>query len=89
VEVAASVSAALALADGQSAFVIGGATLYAAALPIADRVYLTSIHANVDGDTFFPPLLETEWQETSRQPRPKDDKNAYDVDFIVFDRQAK
>jgi dihydrofolate reductase len=89
VEVAASVSAALALADGQSAFVIGGATLYTAALPIADRVYLTSIHANVDGDTFFPPLLETEWRETSRQPRRKDDKNAYDVDFIVFDRQAK
>jgi dihydrofolate reductase len=86
VEVATSVDTALALVAGQSAFVIGGATLYAAALPIADRVYLTSIHANVDGDTFFPPLPETEWQETSRRARPKDEKNGYDVDFIVFDR---
>jgi dihydrofolate reductase len=89
VEVATSVDAALALIAGHSAFVIGGATLYAAALPIADRIYLTSIHANVDGDTFFPPLPETEWQETSRQPRPKDDKNTYDVDFIVLERRTK
>ena len=89
VEVATSADAALALVAGQSAFVIGGATLYETALPLADRVYLTSIHADVDGDTFFPPLPETDWQETSRQARPKDEKNAYNVDFIVFDRLAK
>ncbi|MBC7622448.1 MAG: dihydrofolate reductase [Aeromicrobium sp.] len=89
VEVVASVDAALALVVGQSAFVIGGATLYAAALSRADRVYLTAIHADVDGDTFFPPLAETEWQETSRQARSQDDKNAYDVDFILYDRLRK
>jgi dihydrofolate reductase len=89
VEVATSADTALALVADQTAFVIGGATLYAAALPIADRVYLTAIHADVDGDTFFPPLPATEWQETSRKPRPKDEKNAYDLDFIVFDRLAK
>lgn len=89
VEVVASVDAALALVVGQSAFVIGGATLYAAALSRADRVYLTAIHADVDGDTFFPALAETEWQETSRQARSQDDKNAYDVDFILYDRLRK
>ena len=86
VEVATSVDEALALVAKQSAFVIGGATLYEAALPQADRVYLTAIKAVVDGDTFFPPLAETAWQEISRQPRLKDEKNAYDVEFIVFDR---
>ncbi|MCA3085726.1 MAG: dihydrofolate reductase [Rhodocyclaceae bacterium] len=89
VEVATSVAAALALVTDQTAFVIGGATLYETALPLADRIYLTAIHADVDGDTFFPPLPATEWQETSRKPRPKDEKNTYDVDFIVFDRLVR
>jgi dihydrofolate reductase len=87
VEVADSVKAALLLVDDQSAFVIGGATLYAAALPLADRVYLTAIDAHVEGDTFFPVLSTETWQEVSRQHRAKDEKNAYDVDFIVLDRR--
>jgi dihydrofolate reductase len=89
VEVATSVAAALALVTDQTAFVIGGATLYETALPIADRVYLTAINANVDGDTFFPPLPQTEWREISRRSRSKDERNAYDVDFIVFDRLVR
>jgi dihydrofolate reductase len=52
-------------------------------------VYLTAINANVDGDTFFPPLPQTEWREISRRSRSKDERNAYDVDFIVFDRLVR
>ncbi len=88
VEVADSVEAALGLIAGQSGFVIGGATLYTAALPLADRVYLTAIDADVEGDTHFPELSSETWQEVSRQHRAKDEKNAYDVDFIVLDRRA-
>jgi dihydrofolate reductase len=88
VEIAHSMETALTLIAGQSGFVIGGATLYAAALPLADRVYLTAIDADVEGDTFFPALPSAAWQEISRQHRAKDEKNAYDVDFILLERRA-
>ena len=86
VEVAGSIEAALSMVEGSSAFVIGGATLYATALPMADRVYLTAIDATLEGDTFFPDLTPEKWREVSRERREKDDKNAYNVDFVVFER---
>jgi len=88
VEVAGSIEEALSMLEGSSAFVIGGATLYAAALPVADRVYLTAIDATVDGDTFFPELAPETWREVSRERREQDEKNAYDVDFVVFERMS-
>jgi dihydrofolate reductase len=89
VEVHASIESAIAAVGGLEAFVIGGATLYEAALPLAQRVYLTAIDATVDGDTFFPELSVQDWQEVSRQRRQKDEKNAHDVDFIVLERTDK
>ena len=86
VEVAGNIEAALSMVEGSSAFVIGGATLYAAALPVADRVYLTALDATLEGDTFFPDLTPEKWREVSRERRAQDDKNAYDVDFVVFER---
>lgn len=86
VEVAHDMKMAMAMVEAQSAFVIGGATLYAAALPVADRVYLTAIDATVEGDTFFPPLAPDSWREVSRERREQDDKNAYNVEFVVFER---
>lgn len=47
-------------------FVIGGAQLYAAALPRATKIYLTTVHARVAGDTLFPPLDEQRWRQVSR-----------------------
>ena len=88
VEVAGSIETALSMIEDSSAFVIGGATLYAAALPVANRVYLTAIDATVDGDTFFPELAPETWREVSRERREQDEKNAYDVDFVVFERMS-
>lgn len=48
--------------------VIGGAQLYAAAFPLASRLYLTEVDADVDGDTFFPAWNEQDWQEVESQP---------------------
>ena len=45
----------------------GGAQVYAAALPIADRIYLTRVHRVVEGDAFFPPLDMREWAEAERK----------------------
>lgn len=68
-EVVKTLEAALALAaDDPEPFVIGGAGLYAAALPLATDLYLTEVDRTVDGDTYFPPFDRTEWVETERRP---------------------
>jgi dihydrofolate reductase len=86
VERATSVDEALTMVGDTDAFVIGGATLYEAALPRASRVYLTQIDAQVPGDTFFPQLSANEWREVSRAMRPRDEKNAHDMAFVVYER---
>jgi dihydrofolate reductase len=47
--------------------IIGGATLYVQALPLATRLFLTEVDIDVDGDTFFPSLDRSEWQERDRR----------------------
>lgn len=67
-------------------FVIGGAEIYRLALPLADRLYLTEIAANVEGDTYFPAMNAMEWREISREHHPQDDRHAHAFDFVVYDR---
>ncbi len=67
-------------------FVIGGAQLYAAALPRADRIYLTQVDADVEGDTLMPQFDLAQWRERSSQAFSADDKNPYDYKLIVYDR---
>jgi dihydrofolate reductase len=86
VDVVHSLDAATAACKNENAFIIGGATLYAEALPKVDRLYITEIDASPDGDTFFPALDGREWKETSRERRERDEKNQFDVSFIVLDR---
>ena len=70
-EAAPSIAAALALLAGApKAFVLGGAEVYALALPHADELVLTEIDADLDGDTFFPAWSRTQFVETSRDVRP-------------------
>lgn len=71
----------------EEAFVIGGGELYAAFLASADRLYLTEIEAEVDGDTFFPEFDRAKWQETSRQHHPADERHRHAFDFVVYDRR--
>lgn len=66
--------------------VIGGAQVYRATLPVAQRLYLTEVHADVDGDTFFPAVDPCEWRETSREYHPADSNNPYNYSFVVWDR---
>jgi dihydrofolate reductase len=86
VEIVHSLDAAMAVCRTENAFIIGGATLYAEALPKVDRLYVTEIDASPEGDTFFPALDAREWKETSRERRERDEKNQFDVSFIVLDR---
>jgi dihydrofolate reductase len=85
-----SVEDALDLANRngeEEVFVIGGAEIYKIALPNADRLYITEIHATVDGDTFFPAFNKAEWKEVSREPHPSDDRHAFAFDIVVYARQ--
>jgi len=67
-------------------FVIGGADVYAAALPIADDLLLTEIDAEVDGDTVFPPFEAADYEETSRETL--DSETGVPLAFVTYTRRA-
>ncbi len=66
--------------------VIGGASIYEQALPFADRIHLTLVHASFEGDVLFPRISPRSWREVSRTKRSADARNGYDVSFIKFER---
>ncbi len=68
--------------------VAGGAQVYALALPHATRIYLTRIHAIIDGDTRFPDLIIEQWQETERRLHPADARHPYAMSFVTLERKA-
>jgi dihydrofolate reductase len=87
IEVTNSLENALALCADENPFVIGGASLYAEALKLAERLYVTEIEAELVGDTFFPLIDSSVWQEESREVRTKDEKNIYELQFVVLTRR--
>ena len=83
---ASSFENALALCgDAEEAFVIGGATIYEQALPLADKIYLTLIHQDFEGDAHFS-FDKTSWREMSRQEIQPDAANPYSCSFLTFER---
>lgn len=86
-EEAIKLAESIAYIDGsEEAFVIGGASLYQTALPMASRFHLTRVHADVDGDVSLAEFDESQWQEASRQEFFKDENNAYDYSICVLQR---
>lgn len=85
-----SVQAALDLAKqlgDEEIFVIGGGSVYAEMLPVVDRIYRTEVDVAVDGDAYFPELDPATWREVSREHFAKDEKNQYDFDIVVLERE--
>jgi len=70
------------------AFVIGGAAIYQYALPIATELYTSIVHAELDGDTYFPEWDEANWQQVERELHNKDDNNKYDIEYIRYIRNG-
>jgi len=66
-------------------FIIGGAAVYELALPLADRLHLTRVRMNPEGDTRFPPVGEG-WIARSREEVPADERNEADTVYLVLDR---
>ncbi len=87
VETAASLKQALSLAgDVPQIMVIGGAELYRAALPLARRIYLTRVHARIEGDAFFPDFAAAQWRRIECKIRPTDKAHPYALSFIELER---
>lgn len=85
--VAATLDGAIAACrDDDEIFIIGGAQLYAAALPRADRIYLTEVDAEVEGDTCMPAVDLAQWHAHSIEAHAADGKNPYGYTLTVYDR---
>jgi len=84
-ETACSLEEAIKLVkDSEEIMIIGGGYLYSQTLPKADRLYLTFIDLNVDGDTQFPEYKHLSLSEIKREKHFKDEKNPYDYQFVDF-----
>lgn len=83
-----SLEEALALgATEREVFVVGGGEIYRQALPFADRIYLTVIHAEIEGDTWFPPFETSDgWMLESEERHPVDERHAYPFTFRTYRR---
>lgn len=67
-------------------FVIGGGEIYTQALPFANRIYMTRVHAETEGDIFFPKIDSNLWRETERTEHPADDTHAFAFTFQTLER---
>jgi dihydrofolate reductase len=86
VETAASLQDAAALAQGAPAFIIGGAQIYAEALPLVDRLIITRINQAFDCDAFVPALDPLLWQETAREDH-RSETSGLDYAFVTYERR--
>jgi dihydrofolate reductase len=77
---------ASAKTDAKECYVIGGGEIYKLAWPIAHRIYMTRVHAQMDGDTYFPAIDEKDWKLTSTTRFEADEKHAYPYSFEVWQR---
>jgi dihydrofolate reductase len=68
-------------------FIIGGAEIYQVSMPVTTRLYVTEIHAEVQGDTYYPEYDKSLWKEVSRTPHNADERHAYAFDIVVYERK--
>ena len=77
----------IGLIDGvDEVVVIGGALIYAEALPLVKRMYVTEVHADVAGDAFFPAFDRSSFREVGREDFSAEPPNEYDYSFVVYER---
>lgn len=79
-------AALLACEDADEVMVMGGASLYEQLFPMSKKLYLTHVHASLDGDTWLKGWNKEEWRELSRQDHPADEKNEHPYSFVVYVR---
>ncbi len=89
VTVVHSLDEAIAAAETEAVFIIGGAQVYQESLPLVEVLHLTRINARwASADAYFPELDMNEWQEVEHEHHTSDHKNAYEFDFITLKRRT-
>lgn len=78
---------AFAKAREEEVFCIGGAHIFEQTYPYADKLYITLIEEEFEGDTYFPEINKADWQLISKEKGIKDEKNPYDYYFLVYERK--
>ena len=73
--------------SGEENFVIGGATIYKLLMPYVNKLYITKINQDFEGDVYFPEIKEAEWEEISKEKGLKNDENPYDYEYITYVRK--
>ena len=73
----------------EECFVIGGAMIYNLLMPYVNKMYVTEIYKDFEGDTFFPKINLDVWKEVSREKGPKDLENSFDYEYVVYERREK
>ncbi len=90
--VAADLQASIALANestkANEIMIVGGGEIYKLALPLANRIYFTHVHTQIDGDAFFPAIDKNVWQQTFTQEFDADEKHAFAYTFEIWERKA-
>jgi len=87
-DVVHDLDAALAAARSDPVFILGGGEIYRLALPRADRMHLTHIDAELEGDAFFPEFDESDWRIVDESFHTADDRNEYDCRFVTYERDT-
>ncbi|MDR2938574.1 MAG: dihydrofolate reductase [Prevotellaceae bacterium] len=80
-----SLQEAVENAQGSEVFIIGGESIYRAAMPLAQRLYITRVHANFEAETFFP-TIGNEWQIVEEKEVLKDEKSKLCYTFLTYER---
>lgn len=85
----ASLAEALEVADGaEEIMIIGGGQIYAQAIPLASKLLLTEVDADVeDADTFFPPIDKSQWRKVEKSPAATDPRSGNQYRFVTYLRQ--
>lgn len=71
----------------EEAFIIGGGQIYEQSQELWDKVYLTRVHAEIEGNIIFPDLDESKWKKVSEERHEKNEKNDHDYSFLVYERK--
>lgn len=73
--------------DQDEIFIIGGAKIYELAMPYIDRIYLTRVHGNFEGEVYFPELKAENWETISKEYHPADERHDFSFTFYTLERK--
>jgi dihydrofolate reductase len=82
-----AIQKAIAATSSKQIFIIGGGEIYKQSMEIADIIYMTRVHAQIEGDTYFPLIDESKWALTSNQDFETDEKHAYAYSFQIWQKK--